>query len=83
MTRFYKFQTLRERAGYGLNMKHKMDYLHFVRDDIHWFVTMITQTAVFLFLGYRLRPGRGDIDENFAALTAVDYAQLYGVLGLR
>jgi hypothetical protein len=41
-TRFKRFRTLREKAGFGSNLRYKIDFLDFVKDDIHWF-TIIFQ----------------------------------------
>ena len=37
LSRFKSFRTLRERVGYGGNMRYKIDFLDFCKDDIHWF----------------------------------------------
>jgi hypothetical protein len=41
-TRFKSFRTLREKAGFGSNLRYKIDFLDLVKDDIHWF-TIIFQ----------------------------------------
>lgn len=42
ISRFVPFQTLRERTGYGLNIKHKKDFLMFAKDDIPYFIMAVT-----------------------------------------
>ena len=36
-SRFQSFRTLREKYGYGLNMRRTMDFLSYCKDDLHWF----------------------------------------------
>lgn len=47
-SRFISFKTLRERAGFGGRMRYEIDFLDFVKDDLHW--VLISQTLIFLML---------------------------------
>lgn len=48
-SRMVSFKTLRERAGYGGNMRYQIDFLDFCKNDIHWFLVMFTLTMLKIF----------------------------------
>lgn len=50
ISRCYPFYTLRERAGFGKNMRLKKDYLEFVKDDLHDYLFCWTHMLCFFFL---------------------------------
>ena len=50
ITRVFPFKTLRERQGYGLNMKNKQDFLFYVREDIPYFNMVFAQLSLYLYL---------------------------------
>ena len=52
-SRFFKFFTLRERAGYGGASRYSMDYLEFVSEDVHWFLLTFVQAYLFSFSLFR------------------------------
>ena len=49
VSRFTRFYTLRERAGFGGNKRYEMDFLDFVKEDFHWFSTIIIQIFLAFF----------------------------------
>lgn len=53
LSRCYVFNTLRERTGYGKNIKLKNDYLTIVKDDVHWMLLVLTNYGLFLFIVYQ------------------------------
>lgn len=49
-SRFISFKTLRERAGYGARLRYKMDWLYFVKDDVHWFLIISSMMLLFIYV---------------------------------
>ena len=48
-SRFRSFNTLREKAGYGSNLRYKVDFLDFCKDDIHWFTIVFQQLFLCIY----------------------------------
>lgn len=44
---------MREKAGYGTRMRYEVDFLEFVKDDIHWFTTVCQTTILFMFVIFK------------------------------
>jgi hypothetical protein len=47
-TRLFSFRTIKERSGFACNERYKIDFLYFVKDDIHWFLILVSQTFLFI-----------------------------------
>ena len=57
-SRFVSFRTIREKAGLGGQKRNKVDFLDFVKNDIHYFIILVSE--VFLFgLANSLRTLKG------------------------
>ncbi len=49
-TRMFSIRTIKERSGFACNERHKIDFLYFVKDDIHWFLVLVSQTFLFIIV---------------------------------
>lgn len=80
LTRCYHFNTLRERAGFGSNMRLKVDFLSFVKDDVHWMLLLFTHYSLFIYIiankNHSLIPGSID-GLLFGAVTLRFLSNLY------
>ena len=38
ISRFATFRTIRERVGFGGNIRYKIDFLEYCKEDVHWFM---------------------------------------------
>lgn len=47
-TRFFSFRTIREQMGYGGNLRYKMDFLEYCKDDIHWVLIYTTELMLMI-----------------------------------
>ena len=59
---------MREKAGFGSNLRYKTDFLDFCKDDIHWFNLIFQQ----LFLGiyaYKKRVNQKRFQIDYFVLT--------------
>lgn len=50
ITKCFSFKTLRERSGFGGNLRYKIDFLFFVQHDIHWFLIIFALKALFIYM---------------------------------
>lgn len=53
-----KFKTIRERSGFAGNMRKKMDFLQYVREDLHWWQAWFVQVML-VVSGLTFRTNKG------------------------
>jgi len=68
-SRIVSFRTLAERHDFGGNKRYQIDWLDFVKDDIHWFNILIIEIGLCIY-GNSVRAHR-DIYNNTTTLILV------------
>lgn len=83
VTRVRSFWTIRERAGLGANMRYKMDFLDFCKDDIHWFTIMIIQILLCILAAeYTKKVASNWYDYLLCTVLALKHASNFVVVAL-
>ena len=56
LSRCFSFKTMRERANLGGNMRYRIDFLDFVKDDIHYFLICFIEAMLYIYMNFHSNP---------------------------
>ena len=73
-SRFLSFKTIRERLGFGGQMRYSTDFLEWVGDDVHWMQNTLTIICLFFYVLTK----RKDLNE----WITLQITELYFVIAL-